>query len=82
MNGAMLKDLYVLLLRRYVGMLLLAAVVAVPLAWLAIHYLYCRFGGEAPVTVGLFFGSFPYSSGDFRGYVALAGEQSLPHQPE
>ena len=37
-NGAMLKDLYVLLLRRYVGMLLLAAVVAVPLAWLAIHY--------------------------------------------
>ena len=33
-NGAMLKDLYVLLLRRYVGMLLLAAVVAVPLAWL------------------------------------------------
>ena len=58
MNGAMLKDLYVLLLRRYVGMLLLAAVVAVPLAWLAIHYYTADLVVKAPVTVGLFLAAF------------------------
>ncbi len=26
--------------------------------------------------------SLPDSSGDFCGYIALAGEQSFPHQPE
>ena len=57
-NGAMLKDLYVLLLRRYVGMLLLAAVVAVPLAWLAIHYYTADLVVKAPVTVGLFLAAF------------------------
>lgn len=57
-NGAMLKDLYVLLLRRYVGMLLLAAVVAVPLAWLAIHYYTADLVVKAPVTVGLFLTAF------------------------
>ena len=55
-NGAMLKDLYVLLLRRYVGMLLLAAVVAVPLAWL--HYYTADLVVKAPVTVGLFLTAF------------------------
>ena len=57
-NGAMLKDLYVLLLRRYVGMLLLAVVVAVPLAWLAIHYYTADLVVKAPVTVGLFLAAF------------------------
>ena len=57
-NGAMLKDLYVLLLRRYVGMLLLAAVVAVPLAWLAIYYYTADLVVKAPVTVGLFSTAF------------------------
>ena len=57
-NGAMLKDLYVLLLRRYVGMLLLAAVVAVPLAWLSIHYYTADLVVKAPVTVGLFLAAF------------------------
>ena len=57
-NGAMLKDLYVLLLRRYVGMLLLAAVVAVPLAWLAIYYYTADLVVKAPVTVGLFLTAF------------------------
>lgn len=57
-NGAMLKDLYVLLLRRYLGMLLLAAVVAVPLAWLAIHYYTADLVVKAPVTVGLFLAAF------------------------
>ncbi|WP_373135918.1 ABC transporter permease [Phocaeicola plebeius] len=57
-NGAMLKDLYVLLLRRYLGMLLLAAVVAVPLAWLAIYYYTADLVVKAPVTVGLFLTAF------------------------
>ena len=57
-NGAMLKDLYLLLLRRYVGMLLLAAVVAVPLAWLAIHYYTADLVVKAPVTVGQFLAAF------------------------
>ena len=81
-NGAMLKDLYVLLLRRYVGMLLLAAVVAVPLAWLAIHYYTADLVVKAPVTVGSVPDSLSDSSSDFCGYVALAGEQGFPYQSE
>ena len=39
-------------------LLLLAAVVAVPLAWLAIHYYTADLVVKAPVTVGLFLAAF------------------------
>ena len=45
-------------IRQRYRMLLLAAVVAVPLAWLAIHYYTADLVVKAPVTVGLFLTAF------------------------
>lgn len=53
-NGAIRRDLYLLLGRRYLLVQLLAFVVAAPVAWLVIRHYTATFVEKAPVTVGLF----------------------------
>ena len=53
-NGATRRDLYLLLVRRYLLVQLLAFVVAAPVAWLMIQHYTATFVEKAPVTVGLF----------------------------
>lgn len=53
-NGAKLKDLYILLGKNYMLNLLLAFVVAAPVSWIVIYNYTASFVEKAPVTLGLF----------------------------
>lgn len=53
-NGAQARDIYPLLLRKYLAVLGVSAVVSVPLSWLAITLYLQGFAHKAPLTPGLF----------------------------
>ena len=54
-NGAGMKDLYKLLFRKYVLILVASFAVAIPLAWYAIHIYTADFVVKAPVGIDVFF---------------------------
>lgn len=53
-NGAQARDIYPLLLRKYLAVLGVSALVSVPLSWLAITLYLQGFAHKAPLTPGLF----------------------------
>lgn len=53
-NGARARDIYPLLLRKYLAVLGVSALVSVPLSWLAITLYLQGFAHKAPLTPGLF----------------------------
>ena len=53
-NGASMKDLYKLLFRKYVLILVTSFAVAIPLAWYAIHIYTADFVVKAPVGIDVF----------------------------
>lgn len=53
-NGALARDIYPLLLRKYLAVLGVSALVSVPLSWLAITLYLQGFAHKAPLTPGLF----------------------------
>lgn len=53
-NGAQAHDIYPLLLRKYLAVLGVSALVSVPLSWLAITLYLQGFAHKAPLTPGLF----------------------------
>ena len=53
-NGAQAKDIYPLLLTKYLSVLGIAALVAIPISWVAIVLYLQDFAHKAPVTPGLF----------------------------
>ena len=53
-NGAGMKDLYKLLFRKYVLILVASFAVAIPLAWYAIHIYTADFVVKAPLGIGIF----------------------------
>lgn len=53
-NGAQLKDLYPLLLRKYLAVLGVAFLLVIPLSWYIIHEYTSGFAVKAPVTIGIF----------------------------
>lgn len=53
-NGAQAHDIYPLLLRKYLAVLGVSALVSVPLSWLAITLYLQGFAHKAPLTSGLF----------------------------
>ncbi|MBD9093478.1 MAG: ABC transporter permease [Bacteroides oleiciplenus] len=53
-NGAQLKDLYPLLLRKYMAVLGVAFLLVIPLSWYIIHVYTSGFAVKAPVTIGIF----------------------------
>ena len=53
-NGADMKDLYKLLFRKYVLILVASFAVAIPLAWYAIHIYKADFVVKAPLGIGIF----------------------------
>lgn len=53
-NGAQLKDLYPLLLRKYMAVLGIAFLLVIPLSWYIIHVYTNGFAVKAPVTIGIF----------------------------
>ena len=53
-NGAGMKDLYKLLFRKYVLILVASFAVAIPLAWYAIHIYTADFVVKAPVSIDVF----------------------------
>ena len=57
-NGAQARDIYPLLLRKYLAVLGVSALVSVPLSWLAITLYLQGFAHKAPLTPGLFVVAF------------------------
>ena len=53
-NGAQLKDLYPLLLRKYMAVLGVAFLLVIPLSWYIIHVYTSGFAVKAPVTISIF----------------------------
>lgn len=53
-NGAQLKDLYPLLLRKYLTVLGVAFLLVIPLSWFIIYEYTSGFAVKAPVTIGIF----------------------------
>ena len=70
-NGASAKDLYRLLFRKYITVLIIAFVIAIPLAYYLINTYTQDFAVRAPVSIDIFYHIIAVGNNHITGHLSI-----------